>query len=198
VLEDILKEARAIGFTDVWLKLLCTSGLDLLWKDYQFMTEKRRLPDRVTSHLIESNRNGTVFFFAKGPAVPDSRSPAGLAHRMHASTASLVAKRNEPVSLKLSITNTGTAKWLHENASDYGVVKVGMHLYDANRTLVDLNFFRSRLVRDVSPGEGVEQEVTVTLPEEGRSILGVDLVAEKITWFENVGSAPLFIEVVVE
>jgi len=198
VLEDILEEAKAIGFTDVWLKLVCTPGLDLLWEDYRFMTAKRRLPDGVRSHLIESNRQGTVFFFAKGSAVPDSRSPVGLAHRLRPSTTSVVAKRNEPVSLKVSITNTGTAKWLHENTGDYGVVKVGMHLYDANRTLVDLDFFRSRLVRDVSPGEGVEQQVTVTLRERGRYILGVDLVAEKITWFENVGSAPMFIEVFVE
>jgi len=198
VLEEILKEAKAIGFTDVWLKLLCSPGLDVLWEDYRSITEKGTLPDRVTSHLIESNRHGMVFFFAKGSAVPDSRSPVGLAHRMHASTASLVAKRNEPVSLKVDITNTGTARWLHENVGDYGVVKVGMHLYDANRTLLDLDFFRSPLVRDVLPGEGVEQQVTFTLRERGKYILGVDLVAEKITWFENVGSAPLFIEVVVE
>ena len=100
--------------------------------------------------------------------------------------------------LEVTISNVGNAKWLHKNIDDIGVVKLGMHLYDSNRNLIDLDFVRSLLDEDVSPGQRITKRVSVTLPNKGIYYLGVDLVSELVCWFENMGSELQFVKVTVE
>jgi hypothetical protein len=58
-----------------------------------------------------------------------------------------------------------------------------------------VDFFRHDLPRPVRSGERLNLAVPVTLSSPGRYRLGFDLVAEGVTWFENVGSAPFYISV---
>ncbi|HJV87709.1 MAG TPA: class I SAM-dependent methyltransferase [Noviherbaspirillum sp.] len=144
------------------------------------------------------NAGKTVFFIHKGVAMPDSRGHEGLAYAMKAERTSYKVGRSEQLVIDVDILNSGGAKWLCKNFGDLGVVKLGAHLYDANRNLLNLDFARSCFARDVLPGESVSNAITVTFPHAGKFYLSLDLVSESICWFENVGATPAQIEVTVQ
>jgi hypothetical protein len=84
--------------------------------------------------------------------------------------------------------NTGQARWLSSplDGTDVGVVKVGIMRCDADGAVVERDWIRVPLPRDVDPGESVEIacEVPVT------SSVCVDLVSEHVKWF-GAATAPI-------
>jgi len=105
---------------------------------------------------------------------------------------------NEPIHIELTISNVGSTKWLHQNVRDIGVVKVGIHLYDSNRKMMNHDFFRATFEGDVLPGHRFTETISVTLPEKGAYYLEIDLVSELICWFGWFGSEPKSVRVAVE
>jgi hypothetical protein len=75
---------------------------------------------------------------------------------------------------------------------------VGGHLYDAERRLLEQDYFRVALPRSVAPGEGLELECRFAAPQRsGRYVVEIDLVDEGIAWFGSRGSSPLSLELSV-
>jgi hypothetical protein len=134
----------------------------------------------------------------EGKTTEDSSNNFDLKHILGVAPIDYRTKVNEPINIEVAVSNVGKAKWLHENFKETGVIKLGMHLYDRNKELVDLDFFRSPFEKDILPGEKIMKKVSVLLPNSGEYYLGLDLVCEHICWFENVGSEPKFIKVIVE
>ena len=99
----------------------------------------------------------------------------------------------DAVTLTFTITNTGTAHWLHQGPHIFGLVRLACHLYDEHGTLLNLDHFRRELPQPVAPGETVRMTVTVPLPERQPCLLGFDLVAEGVRWFEKEGSKPVHV-----
>ena len=87
--------------------------------------------------------------------------------------------------------------WLKQNIYDIGVVKLGGHLYTQDGRSLNYDFFRYPLPREVFPGEVLEIDCSLALPQKGDYLLTFDLVSEHICWFELQGSKPLQIEVLV-
>ena len=116
-----------------------------------------------------------IFFLHKGVYIPDSRCHDELCHEI------------KIVSGKLRIKNTGGAVWLHEVQYGFGKVQVGAHLFHGE-SLVNYDFLRIPLPYDLHPGESVEFPVPDT-PLDHRLV--VDMVAEGVTWFENLHSVPI-------
>jgi hypothetical protein len=114
------------------------------------------------------------------------------------STTNYQGKLNEPIYFKLIISNTGSSRWLHKNTKDIGVVMLGVHLYDENDELINLDFFRDRFEQDINPGQKIEKTISLTFDKPGKYSLTFDLVSEGVCWFENVGSEPKSIRVIVE
>ena len=98
-----------------------------------------------------------------------------------------------PLSIDLRIANTGKAAWLSTNIHDYGIVRVGTHLYDRHAKLIAIDHSRHDLPRDVDPGESIDLTIEVPLSADGDFVVGIDLVAEGVIWFEHVGSRTLMV-----
>jgi hypothetical protein len=94
----------------------------------------------------------------------------------------------DPVTLTFTITNTGTAHWLHQGPHIFGLVRLACHSYDEHGALLNLDHFRSELPEPVAPGETVRMTVTVPVSERRPCLLGFDLVAEGVRWFEKAGT----------
>jgi hypothetical protein len=101
----------------------------------------------------------------------------------------------QPLEMTLTIGNSGTARWLHHNIRDIGVVKVGGHLYDANHQLLDLDYYRQTLTADVEPGQQIQVAIAPVFNRPGDYTLTLDLVSEQVCWFELMGSRPVSIRV---
>ena len=198
VLSEIKNEANAIGFSYLSVKLASLPDLDLEYTDYMEIISHKNLPQKVQNHIFNSLENASIFFLTKGEYISDSRSHIGLKHVIEVATTNYRTKLNEPIHIHSTISNIGSAKWLHNNVRDFGVVKLGIHLYDSNRKLINLDFFRASFEEDILPGQKFTKTISITLPEKGTYCLEIDLVSEFICWFGWFGSEPKSVRVTVE
>lgn len=190
-LNAIAVMARAAGFTSVTVKALIDRDLSLA--DYNTLlddTPLAREPLRADlwNDVRRTLANRSVFFLHKGTRLRDSRSHVGLAHRLDLLDAPVTAEAGRPFTIAMTATNTGEAVWLHEHTEIFGVVRLGSHLYDHEGTLLSLDYSRHELPAQVRPGETVTVRALMRIAEPGQYRLQFDLVAEGVTWFENVGA----------
>jgi SAM-dependent methyltransferase len=195
-LSHILDLGKAAGFSDMSVSALVdfemnTAQYSALVADAGDDALRRSVYDSVR----ETVTRRSVFFLYKGAVRHDSRRHVGLRHEIRVSQTEYVLAPGEDVVLGLTITNTGDARWLNENTEIFGVVRVGVHLYDASGILLDLDHSRHTLPVPVEPGGELPLTLTVPVPFDGPCQLKVDLVAEGVTWFENVGSSPVTVTV---
>jgi ubiquinone/menaquinone biosynthesis C-methylase UbiE len=191
-LSDIAALAKTVGFRRVYHKPVATM-------DFEVPTRFRKTRLLVQwGKLLLATRWNALFFLEKGAHVLDSRCLQGLGHRIETPWTAYRAVAGEPLQMRFQITNVGSGRWLHESEAGFGVVSLGMHLYDARGALISCDFFRSTFDREILPGEQVLKEVSLTLSKRGDYRLAVDLVAERITWFEHAGSQPAWVQVTVE
>jgi hypothetical protein len=105
--------------------------------------------------------------------------------------------RSQELRIVFNATNTGEATWLHTNSEIFGIVRLASHLYDGAGDLLSVDFSRDDLPNDVRKGGSVEAVATIRIDSPGSYRLGFDLVAEGVTWFENLGSKPAYVDVLV-
>jgi len=90
----------------------------------------------------------------------------------------------------VQITNMGSRMW--PAAPQHGAsghVTLGVQLLDAAGRLVNRDYHRVALQRDIAPGESATLAFPCPIPAApGLHLLKFDLVAEGITWFEPLGS----------
>jgi hypothetical protein len=201
VLEDLLDRARGTGFDEVQVKpypdapVLTLSGdahLRLLAGDHS----------QFPLHLAVANlRQFYVVILLKGRPRRDSRNPGLLRARITTpDRARLVGRAGTLAALRVHVENTGDTLWLAaENRATGGYVSLGGHLFDATGRPLRVGYFTEKLPRDVAPGEAVEVEAVFGLPEQcGRFTLRLDLGADQIAWFSQMGSPTTDIEMAVE
>jgi hypothetical protein len=152
-----------------------------------------REKDRMFDSARTFSRHFEVFFFIKGnPLVPTSATPDRLLANLEIDRASLRAAPDGALdqTLRVTATNTGNSLWLSDTRGEKGQVNLGMHLFTSTGELVNLDYFRATLPRDVAPSESVTLEVSV-LPrlKPGNYELEIDLVDEGFCWFKQWGTA---------
>lgn len=100
----------------------------------------------------------------------------------------------ESVDVRVKVKNIGGAPWLKVTWSGRRLVRLGAQLYDKNRNLVDLNYARTFLNRDLADKEN--DVLTITLPpisQPGDYFLKFDMVSEGNDWFESGGSPVVWV-----
>ena len=211
VITEIFDIAQRHGFTDCKIKLLSDMVLSIdEWKALTTQSVPPAPPtfgqrvkalmstateppaptviDRVSDNIRQVLINKTIFFLHKGDLELDSRSHEGLAHLIATDSDALQAKAGKTFQVPLKITNTGRARWLGENINDIGVVKICVHLYDSADNLVEINYSKHDIGCDVVPGQTIERTIDLAIAQPGTYRIAVDLGADEICWFENVGS----------
>lgn len=145
-------------------------------------TARKKILGQLAGQLTDSQ----CFFIYKGAPLDDSRQPNGLAAKLALKDASRVPHGAETViKLELTIVNTGQRSWIA--AAGPGQVNVGVHVLAVDGTL-DINFARLQLPpRPVSPGETVVVSGTIALPLSEPFTLRLDMVAEHVAWFADLG-----------
>jgi SAM-dependent methyltransferase len=198
-LDDLLRRARDAGFDRALAKpyldpkVITMSAEDLL-----------RLIDGDHSvypmHLLEEHLSTChVVILLKGAPRYDSRNPRELRARITplkegplAAAAGLVAE------LPVRLENLGDTTWLSAPDPVGGYVNLGGHLLDGSGGMLQHGFFAQALPRDVAPGEAVELVARLRVPERpGRFRVALDLVDERVVWFEQAGSPVVAWELLV-
>ena len=147
----------------------------------------------VLAHLLGALTNTQCFALTKGgSAVTDSRHPQAVAARLAIVDAAVVADGSGDVEFTVRVANTGEAVWiLAEGVA--GEVKLGVQLLGPDGSLHQRDFMRVPLHPALAQ-PGSEQLVVfrVRRAEAPELRLRLDLVAEQVAWFSQVGrTAPV-------
>ncbi|MGZ5433516.1 MAG: class I SAM-dependent methyltransferase, partial [Thermoanaerobaculia bacterium] len=191
----IWESAKRLGFVDLKLAAFNVPPFHLSLADYDDLLAGGEALGRWAESTRSFLNDTRMFFLTKtGSEEADSRRAEGLRAVIEATMGPLRA--GAPISVQVTVRNTGKAKWL---ASDepHGGVKLGCHLHDAEARLVDLNYARAALPFALDPGQETSFDAIFPPLDAGRWILELDCVAEKVAWFAQTGSTPTRITVEV-
>ncbi|MCK5707730.1 MAG: class I SAM-dependent methyltransferase [Candidatus Aureabacteria bacterium] len=162
----------------------------------------RRVLITMVEHLLNLWTTIHLVVAIKGTPYADSRRPYTMVFRFRDIDFPTQIRPSYRTPFRVSIENMGLTRWLaDESASDMGGVgrvRLGISLLDEKRRIVDLDFLRVSLPRDIDPGETVE--LTGELPpfeHAGRAGFRLDMVSEGVFWFSDRGSKPRYFDVVI-
>ena len=101
----------------------------------------------------------------------------------------LVARAGRPLHVRTRVRNLSTRPFPAQASYGRRLVRLGAQLCAADGTLIDRDFARAWLPRDVPPGSRADVAIDIPPPPQpGRYTLKFDLVSEGIDWFERCGS----------
>jgi SAM-dependent methyltransferase len=139
--------------------------------------------------LLQSIFSHPVLVFGKGVRSLDSRMP----HTLDALLEPSLFREGRKVKGTVDLVNAGDTLWL-KGGEEAGSVRLGFQLMTPERRLLELDFARAELPLSLPPGGRTRIEVDLILPDEAAPyVVKLDMVDEKICWFEDVGSKPLFL-----
>ena len=193
-LDDLAAIAKGIGFHSPRLKPFpdpasITFSLD---QHVRFMAGD----DGVypIEAVRESLRHSIILSLFKGSSAPDSRNPSVLKAEIKA--LELTPRPDGAgATVKVRVRNIGDTKWLHEESILGGFVVLGAHLVNSRREPVGRGFRRVYLKEDVEPGGSVDLEMRLpNLDPQGEYQVQLDMVDERVAWFEQCGSQKLTLD----
>jgi SAM-dependent methyltransferase len=99
--------------------------------------------------------------------------------------------RGGPIRGRISLQNVGRWSWRSTSPHGFGHVALGVQLLDERGGLIDRDFRRVPLTSDIYPDDSRSLEIDCPAPlTAGNYQLKIDMVAEGLVWFEDVGSLP--------
>jgi SAM-dependent methyltransferase len=138
--------------------------------------------------VLQATLAHPVVVLSAGDRTVDSRAPS----RLRAEIRPALERRGARAEGIVDVSNTGDTLWLSAAPDGVGVVWLGLQLLGPDGRMRDRELFRVRLDRAVRPGETIRLAVAVDLPP-GDVRLKLDLVAERVCWFEDRGSRPVVV-----
>jgi SAM-dependent methyltransferase len=191
VIADIWRTAQALGFADIKLshatfpQLVDPATFDRL---ISAPPAAGLAVDRLAGDA-HNHANKRCFFLYKpgtGQRAFDSRNNAGIAGAIHIDA----EPRGRLLAGSAALSNTGVARWLTREGLRVGQVRLGVHHFAADGSLVTLDHARVDLGPEpVEPGQSRTIAFEIPIPSGG-GYLDFDLVAEGVTWFETTGGKP--------
>lgn len=197
--EAIWAMAQRHGFRDIRIAAYNIPPLLVDLRGYRELLDAGEMFLRwaeTTRAFLENVRN--FFLYREGTAPLDSRNRTGLRATIQA-PAEIRARAGEPAAIPVTVTNTGPATWL-PSSSLIGGVSIGVHLSDATGKLISFDFHWHALEPPEPVPPGATRSATLQLPALGEGVyqIEVDVVANHVSWFSQVGSVPARARLTVE
>lgn len=143
----------------------------------------------------------TILACRKREPYPDSRSISYLAASLAVEDGPTRCRPGEVLRFRVRADNTGLARWLREGEreTDRGAVHLAAHVFGEEEEPLSWYHAGAYLPADVAPGESASIEIAMRAPEApGKYSLEFDMVSEQLAWFEDLGSAVMRRELIVE
>jgi 2-polyprenyl-3-methyl-5-hydroxy-6-metoxy-1,4-benzoquinol methylase len=136
---------------------------------------------------------------APASSVPDSRAPGALRAEISLQSAWPAQFRpGEIFQADLVVRNAGDTLWLGGKFLRRGVITIGVKILDEAGSVRDEFHGEPALPRAVGPNESCVVTIERACPTaSGRYTVKIDLIDQHICWFEERGSEPLTLPLVV-
>lgn len=199
VVEDIGELALAAGFTaarviaaaNVPLAEIDVGALRAFMGGRGFAQYWKNLCAALDGHHY-------LLLFANDPA-PTTRRARRLKAIVRAAHSPIRLSAGRPGAIDIDLHNAGDTRWLAAPAQP-GWTRLGAHLHRSgpSRALVDFDWLRAALPRDVAPNETVRVRATLpAIAEAGDYIATFDLVIEGKAWFAERDSVSVDVPLTV-
>lgn len=188
VVEDLEQVALQCGFSRLCVvPVAATVDVEVPARDLAGFMRGKGLWDYWRQLCVDLKDSPYIVVY-KGAFVPTSRKPQHAAARIEVVGGGepLTIARSTAVRVQCRVTNTGDTRWLANIDGHPGWTRLGAHLYraDAGSAVIDFDWSRGRLPKDVNPGDQVMVEIELPgIAEAGAYRVVFDLVAEGIMWF---------------
>jgi len=197
VLDDILRLARQVGFTDMKISIGSTYPLRVGFDDFTRFPNDKRVATEYLQSTAHRIRNFPIFFLYKGESsVEDSRNMAGLVAEIDVPP-SVTVERGVPFMIRATFRNASTKYWLRSGEPP-GSVNIGYFVHNLSASAKVGVEFRSHLSdTGVKPGQSVTVDIEIGALDAGRYRVDIDLVSEHVRWFQANGCRIASVSVVV-
>lgn len=150
--------------------------------------------------VVDSFRDRTLIRAAKAEAVPDSTRPNWLRAEYTLENLQSQYLVGEAVKLVVRVTNREFSRWLSRgvDANGKGQVNLSAVLTHDEDPIFHRELPRTGIPCDISPGEHCTLTLSFQAPEHpGTYTLELDMVAEHVSFFQDLGSSPATVPIVV-
>jgi len=161
-----------------------------------------RYSKRYLEEFIRTLRVGGLAVF-QIPSEPASVRTSPLPRddiftaRIDVSSQCLASDPGAKIDVVATVTNVSNRLWPAEKGNNYPV-RLGNHWLSLNGGMLRIDDARAILSSELKPSESVELSLAVTAPdEEGEYLLELDMVQEKIAWFQDRGSSTARVPVII-
>ncbi len=142
--------------------------------------------------VLQATLDHPILVLEVGERRRDTRAPGTLGAEIRPG----LARRGRGLTGEVELVNTGDTLWLAGPPGGDGQVRLGVQLLAADGRLLVRDFARVALEADVPPGGVARVWVALDLPDESAPVeLKLDLVAERVCWFEDRGSRAVHLAV---
>jgi len=190
-IEEIWATAQRAGFSDLQLAAFNLTPYHVSLERHADLLAGGETFLRWAEITRASMGNVRDFFLTREGTEPlDSRQANDALRATIAVDVPQQVRAGEPIPVKATITNAGTATWL-PSGTPPGGVSLGCHLLDATGGVREHDFHWQNLSdppRRIEPGEMVHLQFTMPALSEGKYTLEFDCVADRVCWFAQVGS----------
>ena len=139
--------------------------------------------------LFGAMRDHPVVVASKRSLAPEDRKDWAARITMH--TLSQQVVRGGTIRGQISVQNVGRWSWRPKSPHGLGHVAVGIQLLDEGGELINRDFRRVSLTENIYVDDARTLDIECPAPlTPGNYRLKVDVVAEGLVWFEDVGSTP--------
>ncbi len=197
---EAARYARAAGFDSVRILLHYFPEIAMTPEDFECdmmtSTEKWRVlkGERLIAFdefVVQSVLGHPMMIMSKGRRQVDSYAP----HILKAEITPDLFRDGGRVYGTVTAANAGDTLWIC-GTGGVGTVRLGIQLLTPERRLIDMDYARIDLPRNVRPGEAIQLAVGIDLPHPQTGyVIKLDLVDEQVCWFGDVGSQPVHVGV---
>jgi len=153
-----------------------------------WMVRDDTTPRQFAPFVMQAMFDRPILVLGKGSRAADSRQRAGL----RAGIQPNLQRQGRRVSGAVVLTNTGDTRWI-AGAGVTGDVFLGVHLLTPERRVQRVDLVRVALTAPTDAGQSITLPMDVELPDASPWVLKLDMVAEGVCWFEEVGSRPVYV-----
>lgn len=193
VMSAIAAAALRNGLDEPQLLVQLQQPQVVTFQQYQQWLDAEEFPSgdgrRLLTRLHHQLANTQCFFLRKSgaPLGADSRRAEALAAKLQVVSTQVVQGKPNTIELHFRIQNTGEATWVCKPGA-VGQVNLGCQLLREDNSVELLDFKRFPIApAPVLPGQVLELTIQLPLRPECAYSYRLDLVAENIAWFSQVG-----------
>jgi SAM-dependent methyltransferase len=198
VLEDILLDAQAVGFTNM---RCCVSGQFpeiVSIKDFYNYFDMKENVNFFVNNVKNRSLNYPIFFLDKGNIeVNDSRNPDGLTAQISSDYRNLSFRENQTIEIEITFVNCSDKIWL-PSGSNAGSVNIGAFLFtldDAHNDISSKEYRFHLSDKEINSSEILTKTLIIEPLPKGKYRMEIDLVSEFISWFSFNDSKILIVNI---